>query len=194
MATLIEEAAQRAAEVTRRLLAVARRLPLRPQPVAAGQLLGRVSERLRGALGGGIAIELACPSGLQPALADPAALETAIMNLASNARDAMPNGGRLLLEAGSARIDEAQAQQMVDVAPGAYVAIAVTDTGAGMTPDVARRALDPFFSTKRGGKGRGLGLSTVEGFARQSGGYVTLVSAPGKGTTVTIYLPAAEVS
>src|SRR4029434_3921797 len=108
-------------------------------------------------------------------------------NLATNARDAMPGGGRLLIEADNARIDEAQARQLVDVGPGAYITIAVTDTGTGMTPDVARRGFDPFFSTQRGGKGRGLGLGIVEGFARQSGGYVTLASAPGKGTTVTIY-------
>jgi len=194
MATLIAEAAQRAADLTRRLLAVARRLPLRPQPIEVERFVAGLSERLRGTLGGAIAVELACAGGLRPALADPAALEVAAMALASNARDAMPEGGRLLLEAGSARIAEAQAQQLVDVAPGLYIAFAVTDTGTGMTPDVARRAFDPFFSTKRGGKGRGLGLSTVEGFARQSGGYVTLVSAPGKGTTVTIYLPAAEAA
>jgi signal transduction histidine kinase len=194
MATLIEEAAQRAADLTRRLLAVARRLPLRPRPVAVDQFIAGLPERLRGMLGENIALELAYASDLQPALVDPTALETAIANLATNARDAMPDGGRLLIEARNAGLSEAQAQQLVDVAPGAYVAIAVTDTGSGMTPDVARRAFDPFFSSKRGGRGRGLGLSIVEGFARQSGGYVTLASAPGKGTTVTVYLPAGRSS
>jgi signal transduction histidine kinase len=194
MATLIDEAAQRAAELTRRLLAVARRLPLRPQPIEVDRFAAGLVERLRATLGDGIAIECAGSRDLRPALADPAALEAALFNLATNARDAMPGGGRLLIEADNARIDEAQARQLVDVGPGAYITIAVTDTGTGMTPDVARRAFDPFFSTKRGGKGRGLGLGIVEGFARQSGGYVTLASAPGKGTTVTIYLPAAEAA
>jgi signal transduction histidine kinase len=192
MATLIEEAAQRAAELTRRLLAVSQRLLLRPQPIVVDRFAAGLLERLRDTLGGGVAIEFAGSRDLRPALADPAALEAALLNLATNARDAMPEGGRLLVEADDVQIDEAPARRLVDVAPGAYVTIAVTDSGAGMTPEVARRALDPYFSTKRGGKGRGLGLSMVEGFARQSGGFVTLVSAPGKGTTVTIHLPAAE--
>jgi signal transduction histidine kinase len=191
MAALIEDAAQRAAELTRRLLAVARRQPLRPQAIAVDRLVVGLMERLRGVHGESIAVELSRRRGLRPAVADPAALETAILNLVSNARDAMPEGGRLLIESGMAEVDEAQARQLVDVAPGPYVTIAVTDNGAGMSPELARRAFDPFFSTKRGGKGRGLGLSTVEGFAAQSGGCVTLASALGKGTTVTIYLPAA---
>jgi signal transduction histidine kinase len=191
MATLIEEAAQRAAELTRRLLAVARRQPLRPQSLEVDRLVVALMERLRGILGPGIAVEISRRRDLRPAMADPAALDSAIVNLINNARDAMPQGGRLLVETGIAQIDEAQARQLVDVAPGPYVAISVTDDGTGMPPEAARRAFDPFFSTKRGGKGRGLGLSTVEGFARQSGGHVALVSTPGKGTTVTIYLPPA---
>ena len=194
MATLIEEAAQRAAELTRRLLAVARRQPLRPQAIEVDRIVVGLMERLRGILGHGIAVELSRRRDLRPAMADPAALETAILNLVNNARDAMPEGGRLLIESGMAQVEEVPARQLVDVAPGPYVTIAVTDNGTGMAPDVARRAFDPFFSTKRGGKGRGLGLGTVEGFASQSGGRVTLASAPGKGTTVTIYLPAAPVS
>jgi signal transduction histidine kinase len=190
MATLIEEAAQRAAELTRRLLAVARRQPLRPQAIEVDRFAGDMVERFRGTLGAGVAVELSSRSDLPQAIADPTALDAAILNLLDNARDAMPDGGRLLVEAGLAQIDDAHARQLGEVAPGPYVTIAVTDNGTGMTPEVARRALDPFFSTKRGGKGRGLGLSTVEGFARQSGGFVTLASAPGKGTTVTVYLPA----
>ena len=191
MATLIEEAAQRAAELTRRLLAVARRLPLRPQAVAVDRLAIELMERLRGILGDAIAVEISHRRDLRPAMADPAALESAIVNLVNNARDAMPEGGRLLIEAGMAQVDETQARQLGEIPPGAYVTISVTDNGSGMAPEAARRAFDPFFSTKRGGKGRGLGLSTVEGFAAQSGGGVTLASALGKGTTVTIYLPAA---
>ena len=189
MASLIDEAAQRAAELTRRLLAVARRQPLRPQAVAVDRLAAGLLEQLRGILGDGIAVELSSCRDLRPAMADPAALEAAILNLVTNARDAMPTGGRLRIEADMVAIDEVQ-----DIAPGPYVTIAVTDNGTGMAPEVARRAFDPFFSTKRGGKGRGLGLSTVEGFASQSGGRVTLASAPGKGTTVTLHLPAAPAS
>ncbi len=192
MATLIEEAAQRAAELTRRLLAVARRQPLRPQAIEVDRLVVGLMERLRGILGDSIAVELSHRRDLRPAMADPAALETAIVNLVNNARDAMPEGGRLLIEAATAQVDETQARQLGDVRPGPYVTVSVTDNGSGMAPEVARRAFDPFFSTKHGGKGRGLGLSTVEGFVAQSGGHVALASAPGKGTTVTIYLPVAQ--
>jgi len=191
MAALIEEAAQRAADLTRRLLAVARRQPLRPQAVDVGRLAAGLLERLRGILGDSIAIELSSRRDLREAMADPAALETAILNLAVNAGDAMPNGGRLLIEAGIAQVDEVRARQLGDIRPGRYVTISLADNGTGMPPEVAKRAFDPFFSTKRGGKGRGLGLGTVEGFVKQSGGHVTLASAPGKGTTVTIYLPPA---
>ena len=191
MAALIEEAAQRTAELTRRLLAVARRQPLRPQAIEVDRLVVDLMEGLRGILGDSIAVEVSRRHDLRPAIADPAALETVIANLINNARDAMPDGGRLLIEAGMAQVEEGQARQLSDVLPGPYVTVSVTDNGSGMTPDVVRRAFDPFFSTKRGGKGRGLGLSTVEGFAAQSGGCVTLASAPGKGTTVTIYLPAS---
>src|SRR5882724_9697412 len=178
MAALIEEAAQRAAELTRRLLEVDR--------LAAGLL-----ERVRGILGDSIAVEFSRRRDLRQAMADPAALETAILNLVDNVRDAMPEGGRLLIEAGMAPVDEVQAGQLGDVRPGPYVTVTVTDNGSGMAPEVARQAFDPFFSTKRGGKGRGLGLSTVEGFVTQSGGHVAITSAPGKGTIVTLYLPVA---
>ncbi len=191
MAALIEEAAQRAADLTRRLLAVARRQPLRPQAIDVDRLAAGLLERFRGILGDSIAIELPRRRDLQRAMADPTALETAILNLVDNARDAMPEGGRLLIETGIGQVDEAQARQLGEVTPGPYITISVTDNGIGMAPEVARRAFDPFFSTKRGGRGRGLGLGTVEGFVKQSGGHVTLASAPGKGTTVTIYLPPA---
>lgn len=191
MATLIEEAAQRAAELTRRLLVVSRRQLLRPRAIEVDRLVVALMERLRGMLGDSIAVEISRRRELRPAMADPAALETAVVNLINNARDAMPQGGRLLVETSIADIDEAQGLQAGEVAPGSYVTIAVTDNGTGMPPEAARRAFDPFFSTKRGGKGRGLGLSMVEGFVRQSGGHVALASTPGQGTTVTIYLPPA---
>ena len=192
MAALIEEAAQRAAELTQRLLAVARRQPLRPQAVEVDRLVVELMERLRGILGDNIAVEVSRRHDLRPAIADAAALETAITSLINNARDAMPGGGRLLIETGMAQVEAGRARQLGDVRPGPYVTVFVTDNGSGMTPDVVRRAFDPFFSTKRGGKGRGLGLSTVEGFAAQSGGCVTLASAPGKGTTATLYLPVVS--
>jgi len=191
MAALIAEAAQRAADLTRRLLAVARRQPLRPQVIDVDRLAAGLLERLRDILGDRIAIELSSRRDLPQAVADPAALETAILNLAVNAGDAMPNGGRLLIEAGIAQVDEVRARQLGDIRPGRYVTISLTDNGTGMPPEVAERAFDPFYSTKRGGKGRGLGLGTVEGFVKQSGGHVTLASAPGEGTTVTLYLPPA---
>jgi len=191
MAALIEEAAQRAAELTRRLLAVARRQPLRPRSIEVDRLAAGLLERVRGILGDSIAVEFSRRRDLRQAMADPAALETAILNLVDNARDAMPEGGRLLIEAGMAPVDEVQAGQLGDVRPGPYVTVTVTDNGSGMAPEVARQAFDPFFSTKRGGKGRGLGLSTVEGFVTQSGGHVAITSAPGKGTIVTLYLPVA---
>ncbi len=191
MAVLIAEAAQRAADLTRRLLAVARRQPLRPQAIDVDRLAAGLLERLRDIVGDRIAIELSGRRDLPQAVADPAALETAILNLAVNAGDAMPNGGRLVIEAGIAQVDEVRARQLGDTRPGRYVTISLTDNGTGMPPEVAKRAFDPFFSTKRGGKGRGLGLGTVVGFIKQSRGHITLASAPGKGTTVTIYLPSA---
>lgn len=194
MATLIEEAAQRAAELTRRLLAVARRQPLRPRAIDADRLVAGLMGRFRGTLGDGIATEFARGRGLRQAMAYPAVLETAILDLVDNARDAMPSGGRLLIEAGTAELDEARARNLGDIRPGPYVTVSVADNGTGMAPEMARRAFDPFFSTKRGGKGSGLGLSTVEGFVAQSGGQVALASAPGEGTTATIYLPVAPGS
>jgi len=191
MATLIKDAAQRAAQLTRRLLAAARGQPLRPQAVDVDRIAIGLMERLRPSLGDGIAVEFARAGELRQAIADPAALETALLNLIDNARDAMPDGGRLLIETGVVQVGTAPAQQPGDVRPGPYVTVSITDNGTGMAPEAARWAFDPFFSTKRGGSGRGLGLSMVEGFAQQSGGDVVLASVPGKGTTVTIYLPAA---
>src|SRR5262249_13663426 len=191
MAALIAEAAQHASNLTRRLLAVARRQALRPQVIDVDRLAAGMLEPLRGILGRNITIELSSRPDLRPAIADPAVLETAILNLAVNAGDAMPNGGCLRIETAVAQVDEVRARQLGDVRPGPYVTISFADNGTGMPPEVAKRAFDPFFSTKRHDKGRGLGLGTVEGFVKQSGGHVALASAPGKGTTVTIYLPPA---
>jgi len=190
MATLIEDAAQRAAELTRRLLAVARRLPLQPQPVALGPFAVDVAQRLRRTLDDRIALHVDTVEA-EPAPVDAAALEAALRSLVANAQDAMPQGGSLLIATGETEVDPERAMRLGGVEPGRYATISVSDDGVGMAPEIARRAFEPFFSTRRGGRGRGLGLSTVEGFAAQSGGGVALTSAPGQGTTVTIYLPAA---
>jgi CheY-like chemotaxis protein len=184
-------AAQRGSDLTRRLLAFARRQPLAPQPFDANRLIAGMDTLLRRSLGEAIEIEIVRGAGLWSALADPAQLETAILNLAINARDAMPKGGRLTIETANAHIDQAYAALHPEVAPGQYVMIAVADTGTGMAPEVVARAFEPFFTTKAVDKGTGLGLSMVYGFVKQSGGHVKIYSEPGTGTTVKLYLPRA---
>jgi signal transduction histidine kinase len=184
-------AAQKGADLTRRLLAFARRQPLAPQPFDANRLIAGMDSLLRRSLGEQVEIEIVRGAGLWSALADPSQLETAILNLAINARDAMPSGGRLTIETANAHIDQAYAALHPDVAPGQYVMIAVADTGTGMAPEVAARAFEPFFTTKPVDKGTGLGLSMVYGFVKQSGGHVKIYSEPGTGTTVKLYLPRA---
>ncbi len=175
---------QRAATVTSRLLAFSRRQPLDPQPLDAGRLVAGMSELLHATLGETVTVETALADGLWPVRCDANQLENALLNLAVNARDAMPNGGTLTIRTANVELDGAAAPQ-----PGAYVMIAVIDTGAGMTQDVMDRAFEPFFTTKPKGQGTGLGLSMVYGFISQSGGHVTIRSEPGKGTAVTLYLP-----
>jgi CheY-like chemotaxis protein len=148
-----------------------------------------MSDLLRGSLGAGIRLETVLAGGLWKAHADPNQLENAILNLAVNARDAMPDGGRLTIETGNAHLDSRYASDHLGVPAGQYVQISVTDTGGGMTPDVRDKAFDPFFTTKPVGQGTGLGLSQVYGFVKQSGGHVKIYSEPGQGTTVKIYLP-----
>jgi CheY-like chemotaxis protein len=160
--------------------------------VDVGALAQSTEELLRRTLGEPIAVELALADGLWPCEVDPAQLENALLNLAINARDAMPGGGRLTIETGNAELDAEFARQHGDVAPGKYVMLAVHDDGQGMAPEVAARAFEPFFTTKGPGQGSGLGLSMVYGFVKQSGGHVTLDSAPGAGTTVRLYLPRVE--
>src|SRR5690606_31766396 len=126
--------------------------------------------------------------------ADPGQIENAVLNLAINARDAMPNGGRLVIETQNASLDAEAVEMIPGLAPGDYVILSVADTGVGMTPEVKARCFEPFFTTKGASKGSGLGLSTIYGFARQSGGNVTIYSEPGRGTTVNIYLPRAKAA
>jgi CheY-like chemotaxis protein len=151
-----------------------------------------MTKLLRRSLGEQIEIGLRCNGGVWPVKVDPNQLETAILNLGVNARDAMPNGGTLLLETRNVTVDETAAEVAGDLEPGEYVMLAVTDDGEGMAPEILQRVFDPFFTTKEVGKGTGLGLSMVNGFIKQSGGHVTVYSEVGHGTIVRLYLPRDE--
>ncbi|MBW4024730.1 MAG: PAS domain S-box protein [Proteobacteria bacterium] len=183
-------AAQRAASLTQRLLAFARRQPLDPKRVEANRLVADMEDLLRRTLGPGIDLEIVFAGGLWPTLCDANQLESAILNLAINARDAMPGGGRLTIETANAFLDDAYARsQGGEVRPGQYVMISVTDTGIGMTSETMAKAFEPFFTTKPLGQGTGLGLSMLYGFVRQSEGHVRIYSEEGQGTTFRLYLP-----
>ncbi len=181
--------AHRAAALTHRLLAFSRRQPLDPRPVQVNPLVSSMEELLRRTLGERVELELALAGDLWLTRCDPNQLESAILNLAINARDAMPEGGRLVIETANARLDETAPAPRPDAMPGDYVCISVIDTGIGMSPDTLARAFEPFFTTKPMGQGTGLGLSMIYGFARQSEGYARIDSPSGRGTTVTLGLP-----
>ena len=183
------EASKRSAALTQRLLAFARRQPLAPQSVDANRMIANMSDLLRSTLGEQIQIETVKAGGLWTTKADPHQLENAILNIAINARDAMPGGGKLTIETANAYLDEAYAQDNDDVEPGQYVMVAITDTGIGMTAETISRVFDPFFTTKPAGTGTGLGLSQVFGFVKQSRGHIKIYSEPGAGTTIKVYLP-----
>jgi len=183
------DGARRAALLTQRLLAFSRQQPLQPEPIEVNRLVGGMSELIRGALGSDIRFETVLAAGGWRTHADPNQLENVLLNLAVNARDAMPDGGRLTVETQNAHIDARYAAAHVGVPAGQYVLIAVSDTGAGMSQEVIERAFDPFFTTKEVGKGTGLGLSQVYGFVKQSRGHVAIYSELGQGTTVKVYLP-----
>jgi PAS domain S-box-containing protein len=185
-------AAERGATLTRQLLAFSRKQVLQPQLVDLNKLVPRAVELLHRALGETVEIETVLAGGLWKTMVDPGQLEHALLNLAVNARDAMPSGGRLTVETGNARLDEEYKQLNRFAQPGPYVMLAVSDTGCGMSPDVAARAFEPFFTTKEVGKGSGLGLSMVYGFVKQSGGHVKIYSEVGRGTTVKLYFPRAR--
>ncbi|WP_303831554.1 ATP-binding protein [Asticcacaulis taihuensis] len=184
-----QDAARRAATLTHRLLAFSRRQPLDPKTVSPAQTILDLTELLRRTLGETISIETVNAAGLWKALIDVGQLETALVNLAVNARDAMPDGGKLTLETSNVFLDRNFADAQEDVVPGQYVLVAVTDTGSGMTPEVIQQVFEPFFTTKPVGQGTGLGLSQVHGFVKQSGGHIAIYSEPGHGTTVKLYLP-----
>ncbi len=181
--------ADRAAQVTQRLLAFARQQPLDPKPINPNKLISGMSDLLRQALGAGVHLETVLSGGVWSIAADANQLETSILNLVINARDAMQRFGRLTIETANSFLDEPYAAAHVEVTPGQYVMIAVSDTGTGMTKEVIAKAFEPFFTTKRPGEGTGLGLSQVFGFVKQSGGHVKIYSEPGEGTTVKLYLP-----
>ena len=183
------DGARRAALLTQRLLAFSRQQPLRPEPIEANKLVAGMSDLLRHSLGADIQLEAVLAGGLWRTHADPNQLENVLLNLAVNARDAMPGGGKLTVETQNAHLDDRYTSAHPGVMPGQYVLIAVTDTGTGMPPDVIAKAFDPFYTTKEVGKGTGLGLSQVYGFVKQSGGHVKIYSEPGQGTTVKVYLP-----
>lgn len=186
--TAAQGAASRAATLTHRLLAFARRQTLEPKPVNANQLVSGMEELVRRTVGTSVQIETVLAAGLWRCFCDGNQLENAILNLCINARDAMGEGGRITIETANTWVDERSAAER-DMPSGQYIAICVSDTGKGMTPDVMARAFDPFFTTKPLGKGTGLGLSMIYGFARQSNGQVRIYSEVGQGTTVKIYLP-----
>jgi PAS domain S-box-containing protein len=181
-------AAKRAAALTHRLLAFARRQPLDPKPTNLNRLIAGMEELIRRAMGPAIEIEVVGAAGLWTTIIDPNQLENALLNLCINARDAMPDGGRLTVETANKWLDERAARER-DLPAGQYVSLCVTDTGTGMPPEVIERIFDPFFTTKPRGQGTGLGLSMIHGFMRQSGGQVRVYSEIGQGTTMCLYLP-----
>jgi signal transduction histidine kinase/ActR/RegA family two-component response regulator len=183
------EGAERAASLTTRLLAFSRQQALMPEVLDCNKMIAAMNEILRRTIPENVQIETVLAGGLWRTYADAQGLESAIINLAVNARDAMPDGGKLTIETANCLLDEAYAASRPDVTAGQYVMIAVADTGAGMTPDVIDRAFDPFFTTKPAGYGTGLGLSQVHGFIKQSGGSIAIYSEVGQGTTVKLYLP-----
>jgi signal transduction histidine kinase/CHASE3 domain sensor protein/ActR/RegA family two-component response regulator len=191
IAKLIDQAAERGAELTKHLLAFSRQQPLQPRNVDVNAMVLETAQLLRPTLGEHIEIESMLEDDADPAHIDPSQLHTALLNLAVNARDAMPTGGKLTLETGNVVLDESYAQSNAEVLPGPYVMIAVSDTGTGIPAKVRDRVFEPFFTTKEVGKGTGLGLSMVYGFVKQSNGHIKIYSEEGYGTTIKLYLPRA---
>ncbi|AWJ85804.1 sensor protein (plasmid) [Azospirillum sp. TSH58] len=182
-------AGDRAAALTRHLLAFARRQPLMPRSLDMNALVAAMSGLIQQSVGESIRVETVLADGLWRTWADANQVESALLNLAINARDAMPDGGRLRIETSNAVLDETVSDPQGDILPGRYVLLRITDTGIGMPPDVLERAFEPFFTTKPIGQGTGLGLSQLYGFARQSGGHAAIRSQSGRGTSVSLYLP-----
>jgi CheY-like chemotaxis protein len=182
-------AALRGADLTRRLLAFARKQPLQPRPIDVNELVSGLNTLLARTLGGNIEVDLRLGDGVWPVVADPAQLESSLINLATNARDAMPDGGTLRIATGNRELDADYAGTHEGLTPGDYALIEVSDTGTGIAPETLGQIFEPFFTTKEGGKGTGLGLSMVFGFMKQSGGHINVYSELGVGTTFRLYLP-----
>jgi len=192
MARLIDDAASRCSELVKQLMAFARKQPLQPCNVNVNERLTETAKLLRPTLGEHIEIETILDQSLPTAHIDPSQLAHALINMAINARDAMPMGGKLLLETRNVVLDDVYSQSNPDVQPGPYVMLAITDTGTGMPKLVQEKAFEPFFTTKEIGKGSGLGLSMVYGFVKQSGGHIKIYSEEGHGTSIKLYLPPAQ--
>ena len=186
------EAAELGGQLTGRMLAFARRQPLEPKVIDLNVLVLELTDMLRRTLGESIEITTVLAQDLGQTKADPAQLQNALLNLCINARDAMPNGGKLTIETTVAGLDEDYAADHADVSPGDYIMLSVSDNGTGIPPEIQQRVLEPFFTTKEVGAGTGLGLSTIYGFSKQSGGHLRLYSEMGVGTTVSLYLPLIE--
>jgi signal transduction histidine kinase/ActR/RegA family two-component response regulator len=191
---LAQQGGRNAAQLTHRLLAFSRKQALEPKPLDLNRLVAGMSELLRRTLGETISFETVLAGGLWFTFADSNQLENALLNLCVNARDAMPQGGRLTIETANAYLDDAYVRQFGDVAPGQYLLVCVADSGTGMAPEVLAKVFEPFFTTKPVGVGTGLGLAMVHGFVKQSGGHVRVYSELGHGTTVKIYLPRHQAS
>jgi len=189
---MIDDAAARGAEVTKHLLAFSRQQPLQPRDTNLNALVEETAKLLRPSLGEQIEIQTSLEEDAWPAFIDPNHLATAILNLAVNARDAMPEGGKLMLETGNVVLDDGYATANPDVRPGQYVMVAVTDTGSGIPEAIRDKVFEPFFTTKETGKGTGLGLSMVYGFVKQSDGHIKIYSEAGHGTSIKLYLPRAS--
>ena len=194
LAELVLRAARQGGELTRQLLAFARRQALAPQAFDINRLLDDNAALIRRTLGADLDFSIRQTGGLRPVYADPNQTEAAILTLCINARDAMPDGGKLVVETKNAQLSQDFVRDHPEAESGDYIAIRVRDTGTGMTPDIVTRIFEPFFTTKEAGKGTGLGLSMVYGFVKQSGGYIDVESEPGRGTTFTLYLPVTDAA
>ena len=188
----IRLAGERAARLTRQLLAFARRDLVQPELIDVNDVVGDIEQLLHRTLGEQVQLVSSLASDLRPVLIDPGQLEQILVNLAVNARDAMPDGGALRIQTANVEVDEAYRASRPELSPGPHMRLRVSDAGVGMSPDVVRRAFDPFFTTKPPGQGTGLGLATVYGIIQQAGGHVQIHSEPGVGTTFTVLLPASE--
>ena len=191
---LVLEASLRGAELTRQLLAFSRRQPLQPKILNLDELIGKTARLLTRVLGENIRLNVQLEPNMGSILVDESQMESALINMAVNARDAMPDGGTLTIKTGRLRVDGKDESLPPDLIPGDYSVVELSDTGYGMPPDVLARVFEPFFTTKPAGKGTGLGLSMVYGFVRQSGGYVSVESEVGTGTTLKLYFPCSEAA